>query len=301
MNISNQSVQDFSSTFNLLVLPSIENIDEIVKGYDSPINLTKAGYSKLEFRFIDNNVQLLYKGVDIAKFSYVWLSSFWGTRDLAYSVHLYLENSNVPHSYVEQATSKVTDQLKFAQNGIITPNTYYVGRHNITKYVEEIEEVCGYPLIIKDIKGSRGKYSAFCGNRIELLKTISEFPNHRKYMFQEFIPNEYDWGVLVANGVVVSAEKSYHSDGEFRNNVCNGSTEVFVDINEVPEHIKNIAIQSSELLELKWSRADIVIDKISGLPYLLEVNRFPGITSGTTEVAGAQSFLKNIYSLLNTA
>jgi ribosomal protein S6--L-glutamate ligase/gamma-F420-2:alpha-L-glutamate ligase len=299
MNKSIQTVQGLSNDFNLLVLPSIENIDEIIKGFEFQINLTKADYSELEFRFIDNNVQLLYRNVDIINFSYVWLSSFWGTRDLAYSVHLYLENTSVPHSYVEQATSKVTDQLKFAQNGITTPNTYYVGRHDITKYVEEIEEVCGYPLIIKDIKGSRGKYSAFCGNRIELLKTISEFPNHRKYMFQEYIPNEYDWGVLVANGVVVSAEKSYHSDGEFRNNVCNGSTEVFVDIKDVPEDIKNIAINSSNLLELKWSRSDIVIDKISGLPYLLEVNRFPGITSGTTEVKGAQTFLKSIYSLVN--
>ncbi|EKD32360.1 MAG: hypothetical protein ACD_77C00116G0002, partial [uncultured bacterium] len=40
-----------------------------------------------------------------------------------------------------------------------------------------------------------------------------------------------------------------------------------------------------------WSRADIIIDKRTGLPYLLEVNRNPGITAGSDEVNGAYTYL----------
>ena len=49
--------------------------------------------------------------------------------------------------------------------------------------------------------------------------------------------NDYDWGVLVANGEVLSAEMSFPKSGEFRNNSQNGATEVFVDVNSVPARI----------------------------------------------------------------
>jgi ribosomal protein L6P/L9E len=78
---------------------------------------------------------------------------------------------------------------------------------------------------------------------------------------------------------VVSGEKSYPSRGEFRNNTCNGAEEHFVDVESIPENIRDIAVRASGLLGLSWSRADIIIDKLTGLPYLLEVNRYPGITA----------------------
>ncbi|MCA9382023.1 hypothetical protein KC660_01290, partial [Candidatus Dojkabacteria bacterium] len=162
---------------------------------------------------------------------------------------------------------------------------------NILKYIERIEEVCSYPLIVKDINGSGGKHSAHITNREELLKEYNSLPKHKKYMFQSYIVNDYDWGVMVANGRIVSAEKSYKLDGEFRNNAAQGAEEVFVKAGEIPENIKEIASRASEALKLTWSRSDILIQKDTGKAFLLEVNRFPGITSGSTEVTGAQQFI----------
>ncbi|MEA3357759.1 MAG: hypothetical protein U9Q67_04990 [Patescibacteria group bacterium] len=285
---------------DLLVLTSIENIEEIVKDFSPSVKLTKGHYFDLEFHFKDNKVQLLHCGRDIKDFSTVWLSSFnWGSRDLAYAVKLYLDHFNTPHTFVEKSTSKITDQFAFVFGGIPTPNTFFINRHNITDYADIIEKTCGYPMVIKDIKGSRGKYSAYVKDRQELLKKLSELPRHRKYLFQEFIPNDYDWGVLVANGEVSSAEKSYHKNGEFRNNACNGAKEVFVETADVPETVKAMAVKASKVLGLSWSRADIIVDKNTGVPHLLEVNRCPGITSGTSEVIGARHFLKLHLKLIN--
>ena len=115
-------------------------------------------------------------------------------------------------------------------------------------------------------------------------------PKGKRFFFQKFIPNDYDWGILVANGRVVSAEKSYHLKNEFRNNACWGAKEVFVDVNEVNKHLKSIAMNACKILELEWGRADIIIDKSTQKPYLLEVNRLPGMTVGSTEQKAFQEY-----------
>ena len=96
---------------------------------------------------------------------------------------------------------------------------------------------------------------------------------------------------MVVNGVVVAGERSYPAEGEFRNNARNGADERFVDVAEIPEEIRTMAIRASGCLGLFWSRADIIIDRETGRPYLLEVNRYPGITAGSDEVTGAYTFL----------
>lgn len=283
---------------DILVLPSIENISEIVKGINKNIHLTKGYYHNLEHRIQDSQIQLLHKGKDIKEFSTVWLSSFWGLRDLAYAVKLYLDYFHTPHTYVEKTTSKISDQLIFVIKDIRTPNTFFINRRDIADYTDEIEKTCGYPLVIKETKGSRGKYATYIENRKELLREFSKLPNHRKYFFQEFIPNDYDWGILIANGKVVSGEKSFHKNGEFRNNACNGAKEVFVKTKNIPKQICDMAIKASKALSLSWSRSDIIVDKNTDIPYLLEVNRHPGITSGTSEVSGARKFLEMHLSSL---
>lgn len=272
----------------LLVLPSIENIEEIIK--DIPVKLTKAYYSSLEFRFKNNNVSILHKGSDINTFSLVWLSSHWTSRDLATSVKLYLDRYEIPNTFVEQSTSKITDNMNFVLNDIPCPNTYYVDSSEIMEHIEDIEEVCKYPLIMKDSRGHHGIDSVYISSREELIKNINSISSKKVFFIQEYIPNEYDWGVLVANNKVVSAERSYPNNGEYRNNI--GATEVFVDLNDIPEDIKDIALKASNILGLSWSRSDIIVDKDTHLPYLLEVNRFPGITTESSEVKGACEFLK---------
>ncbi len=278
----------------ILVLPAIQNLKEIAEGLSSQLNITKAKYSQVEFQFNNGYANVKVAGKDFKDFDYAWVSSFWKTRDLAYAIKIYLDHHQVKHTFIEQSTSKITDQLIFALNGINTPNSFYIETKEITPHLDTIDRICGYPLIVKDIRGMRGDSSKLSECKACLLECIQKLPRHRRFQFQSFIPNDYDWGIMVANGKVVSAEKSYHSLTGFLNNACNGSKEVFVDVAEVPEDIKQMAIKASKALNLTWSRADILIDKRDQKASLLEVNRFPGTTSKSTEITGARSFLKNI-------
>ena len=281
----------------LLVLPPIKHIDEIIK--DLPVKLTKAYYSSLELCIKDNKVSILHKGRDIKTFSAVWLSSYWTTRDLATTVKLYLDNFKVPNTFVEHSTSNVTVYMNFVLNGIPCPNTYYLERSKIMNHLENIENTCGYPLIMKDTKGCRSLNSAYISSREELIQKINGQKDSHNFLFQQYITNEYDWGVLVANSKVVSAERSYPKKGDYRNNAGAGATEHFVKISDIPEEIKNIALNAGNALGLSWSKSDIIVDKNTQLPYILEVNRFPSITMGSTEVDGANNFIKSYLDTVN--
>ncbi len=277
--------------FTLLSIPTVKNTQQVVKKFPFPINLTRGAYRDIEIIIYKGDVQIFHKGVNTSDFSFVWLSSGWTQRDLAYALNLYFNYTNTPHSYVEKSTSKVTDCVVFGLNDLPMPDTVFVSRANVEQNIPLIKRVCGFPLIVKDIRGSQGKDSVYIATELELMEKMTHLPKSKKFLFQRFIPNDYDWGIMIANGVVVAGEKSYPTNGEFRNNTCNGAAECFVDIAEIPDEIKNIAIKASGLLGLSWSRADIIINKQTGLPYLLEVNRFPGITSKSNEVQGAYTFL----------
>lgn len=277
--------------FTLLTIPSARHVDQVLKKFSFPIEHTRGNYKHLEFIFHNGSTEVLHDGRAIRDFSFVWLSSGWSYRDFAYALHLYFESTSTPHSYVEKNTSKVTDCMVFAVNGLPIPDSIFVNRAYIERNLPLIKKVCGYPLIIKDIRGAKGKDSKYVAAESELLSIMARLPKNKKFLFQRYIPNDYDWGIMVANGIVVAGEKSYPSEGEFRNNTCNGAREYFIDVAHIPQPIKDIAIKASERLGLSWSRADIIIDQRTGLPYLLEVNRYPGITSQSHEVLGAYSFL----------
>ena len=282
----------------LLVLPSVSNMDQVVKKISLPVDLTKGRFRNIEFIFKDNQVSVLHKNIDLKNFSFVWLCSSWGSRDLAYAVQLYLDFHKIPHTHVEKGTSKLTDQMALSLENIPAPDTLFFGHKDVRKSLSQIQKVCGYPLVIKDIRGSRGAHSLIINSEAELLEKITALPRHKSFIFQKYIANEYDWGIMVANGAVVSGEKSYPCQGEFRNNTCNGAKEVFVDPLDIPQAIKEIAIKNSVLLNLSWSRSDIIIDKNTQKPYVLEVNRLPGISAKTSEVEGAYKFLSSQIELI---
>jgi hypothetical protein len=284
--------------FKLLVLPTVSNMQQVADRFPFSIDLTKGQFKNLEIILRRGRVVILHKGVDLRSFSFVWLCSSWKSRDIAYAIQLYLDQNKIPNTLVEKGTSKLTDHMVFSLNDIPSPDTLFIGQKDIEKNLVQIKNVCGYPLIIKDIKGSQGAHTVKVAREEDLLQKMEDLPKNKKYLFQKYIPNAYDWGIMVANGVVVSGQKRYPCKGEFRNNVCKGGEEIFFNPDKIPEKIKQLAIDNSNALGLSWSRSDIIIDKNTKKPYVLEVNRLPGLTSKTSDVEGAYKFLSSQISSL---
>lgn len=289
--------KNMKKMLKILAMPHLSAMNEIEKQFKNPTTIETSGLAELIFTITNNKLEIFHKGVDIITYDFVWIRSNWNVRDLGYAVTKYLQAHHVPTTPSEKTTSKVTDHVLFSLNNINAPNTVHLHVDELKKHLDIIDKVCGYPLIIKDIRGLGGMLSYLVHNSEELIKTVQSLPKHRRYIFQEYIPNDFDWGVMVSKGEVVSGEKSYPAPGEFRNNACHGSREEFVSVSDIPSNVKQMAIDASEALGLEWSRADIIINKKTQAPYILEVNRAPGVTSKSDEVTAAYNHLSSvIYS-----
>lgn len=283
----------------VLVLPANKRLDEVIsKGLVDPeIKWVKGSYDFIHFSF-NGELKIFHKKTDLKEFDFVFLNSVWKTRDQAWAISLYLNKKGINHTKVEKSGSKLVDLVNFALNDIEMPETFFTNnKKNIDKNIRRIEKICDYPVILKPLRNSGGTGMKLANNRNELVEILDNLSKDSKYMFQSFIPNNFDWGVLVSNGKVVSAEKSYPKNGEFRNNACKGAKEEFVNVDDVPQEVKDMAINAGSALNLSWSRSDIVIDKKTKEPYLMEVNRFPGLTSGTSEIKAMRNYIKKRIDL----
>jgi glutathione synthase/RimK-type ligase-like ATP-grasp enzyme len=215
---------------------------------------------------------------------------------MAYLLHLYLQYKNIPHNTPNKQDTKISDILSLCINGITVPNTYFSNGLRIKEdNIEDIINICNLPCIFKTSLGSLGKNVFLIDEKLDIKKTIDIKKKYNKYMFQKYIPNDFDYRIVIANNKPTSACIRRRVNDKYRNNVALGAMESFLNISDIPLEILDIATKSAQVLNLDWAGVDIVTDKISNRHYVLEVNRRPGLTEKSTEI---YAFYTHIDSLI---
>jgi RimK family alpha-L-glutamate ligase len=136
-----------------------------------------------------------------------------------------------------------------------------------------------FPIIIKGSGGDRGTRVFKADNLEQLEKLVrdlrkSETEEGRRYMLQEFIPNDGDFRVLVLGEKVLGVMKrSSQSVAEFKNNYSAGGK---VELAELPEEIKQLAIKAAKVCGLAVAGVDVVFrNNDLSQPIIWEVNKGP--------------------------
>lgn len=259
------------------------------------ITLDIASIKDILLEIEDNIPKITIKDKDLVKYDYIWIQSGWNTTHMAYLLHLYLKSKNIPHNKVGINRTKLSDILSLSLKSIPVPNTFF---HNGLKIDEEniqkIEKVCKIPCIYKTSLGSLGSDVYLINKDIDIQKTIKENGKYNRYIFQEYIPNNFDYRVVVANNKPTSVCKRTRIKDKYRNNVALGAKEEFINLWDVPNNILEIATKSAKLLKLNWAGVDIVTNKDTNKDYVLEVNRRPGLTEKSSEVSAAYRYIKGL-------
>lgn len=283
----------------VLVLNAPKNLQEVVSHLPKNVTLVSADYVDIEFVISHKEITILHRGQDILNYDYVWITASWSRRDIAYVLSLYLSKNNRKHSIISEGhgNSKLVDMTLFTLSGIRQPKTYYTPTSDLD--LNRIIEVCGLPVVGKSITGTRGRNSFLAKTKEELQKFLKASKKRSNLFFQEYIENDYDWGVIVANLQVVSGERSYRTEASttFMNHSFSGAIEQFSEVEMIPEEIANIARDGHKALDLDWGRADIVVSKKNDKAYLLEVNRSPRMTSDSSEVSAYATYLASVLDL----
>jgi len=176
---------------------------------------------------------------------------------------------------------KAYQMLALKKAGIDVPKSTYGSLWFLYEQMKGDHEGRPYnwPVIIKGSGGDRGTRVYKADNLGELEKLIrelrkSETEEGKRYMLQEYIPNDGDYRVLVlGNKVLGVMKRSSQNKTEFRNNYSMGGT-VFVA--DLPEEIKQLAVKAADVCGLWVAGVDVAFRNYDiNKPVIWEVNKGP--------------------------
>lgn len=142
----------------------------------------------------------------------------------------------------------------------------------------EIVSFVGLPMIAKDIDKQRTEGIFMIKTKEDFNKLTSDFPESR-FVFEKFMNIEKEYRLLVMGTKVRTVLTKDKRTYGFKVSTPIGIPEEYVDPNFIPDNLKKIAVKSAQVLSLQVAGVDLMIEKNTGKPFIIEVNRGPGITN----------------------
>lgn len=201
-------------------------------------------------------------------------------------------------SAIVKCDDKMLTHLSLSDQGIKMPTTIssplcYRDDGN-RKYLDNVIEIIGLPMIVKENYGSLGRQVYFVTNKNELLDLENKLI-HVPHIFQQFIASSKgkDYRIIVIGGKAVAYMKR-ENKYSYLSNLATGGKSYVVDL---PKTYLEVAEKAAKILELDYCGVDI-LEGENGEPILSEVNSnafYEGIEK-TTGINVARLYVDYILS-----
>ncbi len=203
---------------------------------------------------------------------------------------------------IANADDKVKTSLCLAKYNIpqvetIPAPTCFTGCKRNPASAEAAAKILGWPLIIKENKGSFGQQVYLANNIAEATKILNHI-GERDCLFQRYIAASKgkDLRVTVVGGKVVCAmERHAANSSEFRSNIGVGGTGVARTISPLEE---KLALAATSALGLDFAGVDILIGRDENERYVCEVNSNPQLQS-TIDACGVNPATNIMWHIRN--
>ena len=208
---------------------------------------------------------------------------------------------------MEVCENKYLTSVQLANNGIPVPKTALLPDDKTID--KALKQVGGkFPLVVKLLSGTQGIGVSVVDSYSSLksvYQTLRKLDRKAEILIQEMIPSNYDLRihVLAKNGdvsniedsIVIGAMRRNKVKKDFRTNFSLGATTQKV---KLTDDIAEIARKAALAVGCVWCGVDIIIDKKTSKPYVLEVNSSPGIkgiekTTGVSITDQLMTFLQD--------
>lgn len=164
---------------------------------------------------------------------------------------------------------------KQTENGLNYPTSAVI--FNYAGY-EAVRDQFRFPLIIKTSTGRQGR-GVFKVNSPEELKKIikKNEEDSPAFIVRQFIENDGDIRIFTVGYRAIGAMRRTPKIGDFRSNISQGGAGENFDLSK-NQKVREMAEKISRLTKTEIAGVDIMIEKNTGKPFILEINPGPQFT-----------------------
>ncbi|MBQ3852614.1 MAG: RimK family alpha-L-glutamate ligase [Lachnospiraceae bacterium] len=258
-----------------LIVNSFVKWDKFSEIYELLLNAGRKVGVSLEMKTSSDifcSVQSRFSDLELPDFAIFWDKDILLARRLE-KMGLRLFNSS---ESIETCDDKGQTAIALLDGGIRTPVTFLSPKAypafgcTDMAFLRKAEEALGYPMVIKENRGSFGQQVHLVNNSYEAERLIASFKEH-PFILQEYIEESAgrDVRVNVVGGRVVASMYRYN-DNDFRSNITNGGS---MKKYEASEAQAKIAIDACKAIGLDFAGVDVLFGKNG--PIICEVNSNP--------------------------
>lgn len=268
--------------------------------------------SALCLNFINGEFTYYLRGVQtkLEEFDLIYLGvSGNKTRWEWYTMCEYLQNHHgtaiVNSKYIDSTQSvywtSALDYLRQTENNLPFPDSSYIFNKNSLK---EVKDKVKFPLIVKIVAPGltrKGKGVNKVDSWGDLVTLVDETKGYAdKYILRQFIENDGDIRVFTVGYKAIGAMKRTPKTGDFKSNISQGGSGEGYDLTKNPQ-VAKIAEDLSRVMSTEIGGVDIILDKNTGKPYILEINPNPQFVGFEeyTDVNAAKAIIEYFVSLVS--
>jgi len=200
---------------------------------------------------------------------------------------------------IELCDDKMLTYLTLANSGIAMPKTVsspvMYREAEDSGFINRLEEVLAYPIVVKEVFGSMGYGVHLATNRGELTRLRERF-KLVPHLYQQFVgKGGEDKRVILIGGEVVACMKRTN-ENDFRSNIEHGGNG---SVTTLTDRESQMAKKVAKILNLDYCGVDILTDN-DGNPCFCEANSnafFRGIQN-VTGVNVAKAYAEYIFTKL---
>ncbi len=268
----------------------VRNFCDAVSARNPKIRARYTTYQDLQHS-IRNGKAVIFDSLnqtDVSKVQFVHFKNWNSERGQAPVVAAYLKMHKISFANSEVGglstpPGKLAQMFLLGTHGIPVPDTFYASRGVLKEIFinNKLPEGFNYPLIMKANDGAQGHNNHLITKAQQAVDAINTSEDETEYILQNYIPNDGDYRILYMG--FESDPLIFHRKavaGNHLNNTSQGGSGRFIDIKSLPEEYLRNARKAAELMGREFGGVDILVDKTTSLPYVLEVNGTPALATG---------------------
>ncbi|HVV25666.1 MAG TPA: hypothetical protein VHC21_01365 [Candidatus Saccharimonadales bacterium] len=155
----------------------------------------------------------------------------------------------------------------------LPPATLYTENHELMAAI--VGQEWNFPIILKAVNGSRGRYNYLIRSSDELTSTLKQHPG-RNFLAQAYIENDCDYRVLII-GEEVLVLRRYGRSGSHLHNTSQGGRIETLPATRLPAEVVKASKKLAGRLGLEIAGVDVIQDRHTGSYYFLEINSQPAV------------------------